>query len=163
MADELKPTADICDVLRERAGVLSLPWRDYGLLRSFAGPAVTVRVRDDNALVRQQCESDGNGRVLVVDNEGRSGVALVGANLGHLARVNGWAGIVVYGMVRDTAELIHEEIGIKAIGTCPMPPVRTGAGDVDVPVKISGVTVNPGDMIHADWDGVIVVAAGIAT
>ena len=159
MGQERTATADLCDALGDKAQVIALAWRDYGLLRSFHGPAQTVAAQQDNGHVRAQLETPGKGRVLVIDNEGLTDCAVVGGNLGHLARANDWAGIIVNGVVRDWGELIHEEIGIKALGTSPRRTEKRGRGLVGVELAFGGARIRPGDMIFADWDGVIVVAA----
>ena len=152
-------TADLCDALGDGAQVLMLDWRDYGAVRRFSGPAVTVATRDDNGLARAQLEQPGEGRVLVVDNGGARRCAMVGGNLGALAVQNGWAGVIVYGLVRDTAELASLPVGIKALGTSPRPPVKRGVGTLNTLVDIEGVSIRPGDRIVADEDGVVVVPA----
>lgn len=152
-------TADLCDALGDGAQVLALDWRDYGSVRRFSGPAATVATRDDNGLVRALLEQPGEGRVLVVDNGGARRCAMVGGNLGALAARNGWAGVVIYGLVRDTAELAEQPVGIKALGSCPRPPVKRGVGTLDTLVNIDGVSIRPGDRIVADEDGVVVVPA----
>ena len=162
MGQELTATADLCDSLGAAAQVIALAWRDYGLLRSFHGPAQTIAAQQDNSLVRAALETPGKGRVLVIDNDGRGDCAMVGGNLGHLARANGWAGIIVNGMVRDWEELIHEEIGIKALGTCPRRSEKRGRGLTGVELGFGGARIRPGDAIYADWDGVVVVAAADA-
>ncbi|MGK2285349.1 ribonuclease E activity regulator RraA [Pedomonas sp. V897] len=152
-------TADLCDALGDRALVLALDWRDYGALRRFSGPAVTVATRDDNSLVRAQLEQPGEGRVLVVDNGGGRRCAMVGGNLAALAARNGWAGVVVFGVVRDSVEMASQAVGIKALGTCPRPPLKRGEGTLNAEVNINGVTIRPGDHVVADEDGVVVVTA----
>jgi regulator of ribonuclease activity A len=76
--------------------------------------------------------------------------------LGELAVKNRWAGIVVHGCVRDSAELNACDIGIRALALHPQRSVRKGAGDKDLQVVIAGVAVRPGDWIYADADGVLV-------
>ena len=86
-------------------------------------------------------------------------VLAIGGNLGKLAEKNGWAGIVVNGCVRDSAELNDCEVGIRALATHPRRSIRKGVGEKDLAVDIAGVTVRPGDWIYADEDGVLVRAA----
>src|SRR6476469_4283134 len=95
-------TADLCDEFGAEVRVAEPLFRDWGGSVAFAGPVETLRVMEDNALVRQVLESPGRGRVLVVDGGGSLRSALVGGNLAALAYQNGWAGIVVHGCVRDT-------------------------------------------------------------
>jgi regulator of ribonuclease activity A len=80
----------------------------------------------------------------------------VGGNLGALAEKNGWAGVLVYGVVRDTVELQACNVGIFALGTIPRRSARKGVGDKDSAVTIAGVIVHPGDWIYADVDGVLI-------
>jgi regulator of ribonuclease activity A len=154
-------TCDLCDANEDKfaAGSLhALPpiFRMFGKAIRFAGPARTLKVFEDNALVRATLETPGDGSVLVVDGGGSLRCALVGGNLGQLAEKNGWAGIIVYGCVRDTAELAACEVGVRALNTHPRRSFRKGVGDKDLPVDIAGVSVRPGDWIYADEDGVLV-------
>jgi len=82
--------------------------------------------------------------------------ALVGGNLGMLAEKNNWAGIVVYGCVRDTLELDECDVGIRALGTHPMKSQKRGTGHENVDVALSFTTVRPGNWIYVDEDGVLV-------
>ena len=150
------PTADICDREGALAAVAEPVFRDYGGRGAFAGPAATVRVLGDNLLVRQAIESPGDGRVLIVDGGGSKRCALFGGVLGGLAATNGWAGVVVFGCVRDAAELAQLPLGIKALATHPTPPTKRGMGQRDVTVTVAGVTIAPGAYVTADADGIVV-------
>jgi regulator of ribonuclease activity A len=154
-------TCDLCDANENliTEGVLAvLPpvFRSLGKRSAFAGQAATLKVFEDNVLVRAALETPGNGRVLVVDGGGSLRCALVGGNLGKLAEKNGWAGVVVYGCVRDSAELDACDVGFRALALHPQRSVRKGVGDRNIAVKIAGVAVRPGDWIYADVDGVLV-------
>lgn len=154
-------TTDLCDdnpgMLDDgRLQVLSPFFRHFGKRSKFAGPAVTLKVHEDNALVRATLETLGEGRVLVVDGGGSLRRALVGGQLGLLAQNNGWAGVIVDGCVRDSAELAECDVGIMALATHPQRSARDGVGKRDVSVQIAGVAVRPGDWIYADLDGVLV-------
>jgi regulator of ribonuclease activity A len=160
-------TCDICDANEDKlaAGTLSvLPplFQIFGRQLSFSGPAKTLKVFEDNALVRSTLETPGNGQVLVVDGGGSLRCALVGGNLGALAEKNGWAGIVVNGCVRDTAELNACNIGVRALATHPQRSLRKGVGEADLRVQIAGVAIRPDDWIYADADGVLVAAEKLA-
>jgi regulator of ribonuclease activity A len=93
---------------------------------------------------------------LVIDGGGSTRCALVGGNLGVLAEKNNWAGIVVFGCVRDTLELAQSKVGIRALATHPQKSVKRNVGERDLVIDIAGTLVKPGDMIYADEDGVIV-------
>ncbi len=156
-------TCDLCDANEDKLAdgslhVLPPIFRAFGNAVRFAGPARTLKVFEDNVLVRAALETPGEGSVLVVDGGGSLRCALVGGNLGKLAEKNGWAGILVYGCVRDSAELNTCNVGIRALNTHPRRSFRKGLGDKDLPVDIAGVSVRPGDWIYADEDGVLVSA-----
>lgn len=148
-------TADLCDAFPDKVTVVEPLFRDWGGVSRFAGAIETLRVFEDNALVRKALESQGNGRVLVVDGGGSLRAALVGGRLAMLAQKNGWSGIVVFGCVRDTAELAATAIGVKALTTCPRKSAKVGRGDQAVPVTFAGVTFTPGQWLYADADGVV--------
>ncbi|AEK62132.1 Ribonuclease E inhibitor RraA [Collimonas fungivorans Ter331] len=130
----------------------------FGQRQAFSGPARTLKVHEDNVLVRSTLETAGDGQVLVIDGGGSLRCALVGGNLGVLAQKNGWAGIIVNGCVRDSAELNACDIGVRALALHPQRSVRKGVGERDVSVAIAGVTVAPGAWIYADADGVLVAS-----
>lgn len=159
-------TTDLCDAHEDKlvAGtlrVLDPVLRPYGGAVRFAGPAATLRIFEDNSLVRTALEQDGAGRVLVVDCGGSLRCALVGGNLGALAEKNGWAGIVVDGCVRDSAELRACNVGVLALATHPRKSDKRGVGERDVPVTLLGARIAPGEWIYADTDGVLVSATSL--
>lgn len=149
-------TADLCDEHPE-AQVVELAWRGFGSVSVFDGPAVTLALHEDNSLVGQTLREPGKGRVLVVDGGGSHRRALVGDNLAQRAVDNGWAGIVVYGCIRDAQQIDGIAIGIKALGTTPRKTEKRGEGRRDVEVRFGGVTIRPGDHVYADRDGVVVL------
>ena len=151
-------TADLLDD-HPAAAVCTLPFRQFGGVASFDGVIATVRCFEDNVLVKQRAAEPGQGRVLVVDGGGSLGIALVGDNVASLARDSGWAGLIIHGCVRDSAELQKLAIGIKALGTHPKPSSKAGEGDPDVPVTFGGVTFVPGARVVSDDDGIVVLDA----
>jgi regulator of ribonuclease activity A len=154
-AAELNATADLLDEHPD-ALVCVVQFRSFGA-PAFHGPIATVSCLEDNVLVRRQLESAGNGRVLVVDGGGSLRCALLGDRLAELGVTNGWAGVVLNACVRDSVDLIVRGFGVKAIGTSPRPSTKTAAGEVDVPVTFGEVTFEPGALLYADEDGVIVL------
>jgi regulator of ribonuclease activity A len=149
-------TADLCDEFGAQVQVAEPLFRDWGGSTSFAGPIETLRVFEDNALVRETLEMHGRGRVLVVDGGGSLRAALVGGKLAALAHQNGWSGIVVHGCVRDCAELSATPVGIKAPNAVPRKSAKTGAGERGTPVTFAGVTFVPGAHLYADRDGIVI-------
>lgn len=160
-------TCDFCDVHKAddsgRFRVLPPVFQDYGGVPAFAGLAVTVKCFEDNSLVKAAVDSAGEGRVLVVDGGGSLRRALVGGNLATAAARNGWAGVLVYGAVRDVAELRVAAVGIRALALMPLPTEKRNEGQSGVVVQIAGVRVQPGDWVYADADGIVVSDAPLHT
>mgnify|MGYP003606568698 FL=1 len=155
-------TCDLCDVHKgDESGafrVLPPVFHHYGGKEAFSGPVATVKCFEDNSLVKAAIETPGQGRVLVVDGGGSLRRALVGGNVAATAAKNGWAGIVVYGTVRDVAELRETPMGLRALALIPLPTEKRGEGQSEVPVQVAGVWVRPGDWLYADADGIVVGA-----
>jgi regulator of ribonuclease activity A len=149
-------TADLCDEFGAEVRVAEPLFSDWGGVQRFAGPIDTLRVLEDNALVRQALETPGGGRVLVVDGGGSLRAALVGGNLAALAQRNGWSGLVVFGAIRDVAELAATAVGVKALGAIPRKAAKAGAGERGLPVTFAGLTFTPGAWLYADQDGIVV-------
>lgn len=158
-------TCDLCDVHKNddsgRFRVLPPVFQSFGGVEAFAGPAVTVKCFEDNSLVKAAVDSAGHGQVLVVDGGGSLRRALVGGNLAAAAARNGWAGVVVFGAVRDVAELRAAAVGIRALALMPLPTEKRNEGQSGVAVQLAGVTVRPGDWVYADADGVVVADRAI--
>ncbi|MGD2133068.1 MAG: ribonuclease E activity regulator RraA [Maricaulaceae bacterium] len=156
------PVCDVCDALGERARVLDPVFRDFGGRMRFAGPVSTVKCFEDNSKVKEAVNEQGEGRVLVVDGGGAVRRSLVGGDLASTAAGNGWAGLVVYGAVRDADELCEAFLGIKALGLIPVKTEKRGLGDRDVAVTFAGQTIRPGDVLYADADGIVVLEEAYA-
>lgn len=161
-------TCELCDAHKnDSAGsfrVLPPVFRDFGGVRKFCGPVVTVKCFEDNSLVKTAVDGSGlietpAGRVpavLVVDGGASLRRALLGGNLGAAAAKNGWAGVLIDGCVRDVAELAQCATGIRALAAMPLPTEKRNEGQRGVAVQIQGVWVCPGDWLYADEDGVVV-------
>jgi len=149
-------TADLCDDHIEKVRVAENIFRDFGGRKTFAGEIFTVKVYEDNSLVRTALEQPGAGKVLVIDGGGSLRCALVGGQLGVLAKKNNWVGIIVYGCIRDSEEISGIDIGVKAISTCPVKSVKRGEGQTNIPVHFAGVSFVPGHFLYADEDGVVI-------
>lgn len=151
-----RATADLYDEHGEELQIAAPIFRDYGGHVAFEGPVVTLKVFEDNSLVRSALEEPGSGRVLVVDGGGSLRCALVGDMLAELGRKNGWSGIVVYGCVRDAAVMADMPIGIKALATNPRKSVKKGEGARDVALRFADLMVIPGQYLYADSDGIVI-------
>lgn len=155
-------TTDLCDAHEDKVKVLAPMFRSYGQNIAFSGKIATVKVHEDNVLVRQALSQNGAGQVLVVDGGGSMRCALVGDRLAELAMHNGWQGIVVYGCIRDSAAINRIPLGVRALNTNPLKSVKKGAGDSGIPVSFGGVSFTPGHYLYADEDGIVVSEAPLA-
>lgn len=149
-------TADICDEHPEAVEVAEPILRHYGGRKRFHGETVTIKVHEDNVLVRRALETPGKGRVLIVDGGGSLRCALLGDILGALAADNGWSGVIVNGPIRDSAEMAKLEVGVMALAACPRKSQKRGDGDTGSSVSFAGVTIRPSSYIYADEDGWLV-------
>lgn len=149
-------TAELCDANERTIKVCAPMFRSFGGKTNFGGQIATLKVFEDNSLVRSTLESPGNGRVLVVDGGGSMRCALVGDQLALLGVKNGWAGIIVYGCIRDSKAIGAMDLGVFALGTHPLKSIKKGVGDTGIAVTFGGVSFAPGDFVYADEDGVIV-------
>ncbi|HNI74471.1 MAG TPA: ribonuclease E activity regulator RraA, partial [Accumulibacter sp.] len=124
--------------------------------KSFSGQIVTLKIFEDNSLVREVFAEDGQAKVLVIDGGGSLRCALIGDQLALLAQKNGWAGAVVYGCIRDSTDIEQIDLGIKALNTHPLKSVKKGLGERNLSVTFGGVSFKPGQWLYADADGIIV-------
>ena len=152
-------TADICDRFPESVEVCEPMFTSYGSVDAFDGRISTVKVYEDNVLVREALEDLAPGSVLVVDGGGSRRCALLGDKLASIAASRGLAGIVINGCVRDTRELAGIGVGILALSSHPSRSNKEGQGQRDVPVEFGGVTWTPGQYAYADNDGIVLVPA----
>jgi regulator of ribonuclease activity A len=156
------PTADLCDE-NPHAQVCQPVFRVYGGVPAFSGPISTLKVFEDNTLLREAVGTPGEGRVLVVDGGGSLRAALFGGNLAESAARNGWAGVVVYGCVRDVEEMAAQPIGVRALATFPRRAERgLHSGRAQQPVEFAGVVFREGEWLCADVDGIVVLPAAPA-
>ena len=153
-------TCDLCDEFDGQPDinlrVLAPLFKSYGAHKQFSGQIETLKVFEDNSLVRETLASPGNNRVLVVDGGGSMRCALVGDLLGELGVKNGWAGLVVWGCIRDSAVINTQKIGLRALDTHPRKSVKKGLGERSITVTFGGVSFVPGDWLYADEDGVLI-------
>jgi len=152
----MKPTSDIYDDLGEEIQSVAVQLRSFGGHRSFFGPVRTVRCFEDNALLKSIVSSPGDGAILVVDGGGSVARALMGDMIAQIAIDNGWAGVIIYGAIRDADLMAELPIGVKALGTNPRKSTKLGTGESDVVVEIGGASFRPGVIVYSDGDGILV-------
>ena len=153
---ELISTADLYDERGHELHSVAMQFQDFGGITGFAGPVRTVRCHQDNALLKQVLGTPGDGAVLAIDGGGALETALVGDLIAGLGCDNGWAGLIINGAIRDRVGIAALPIGVKALGSNPAKSTKTGAGELDVPVEIGGITFTPGRTVWADADGILV-------
>jgi regulator of ribonuclease activity A len=150
-------TTDLCDAHPD-AQVCDPVFQTFGGNARFNGPMATLKVFEDDSLIKEALETPGEGRVLVVDGGGSKRCGLIGGNLAASAAANGWAGIVVYGCIWDADELAEQPIGIRALAAFPRKSQRgLHSGQPGIPVIFAGVVFREGEWLCADADGVVVL------
>jgi regulator of ribonuclease activity A len=150
-------TTDLCDGHPE-AQVCEPVFLAWGGRTAFSGPITTLKVFEDNSMVREAVGLAGEGRVLVVDGGGSLRCSLFGGNLAVTAAENGWAGVVVHGAVRDVDEIDAQPIGVRALAAFPRRSARgLHSGQAGLPVLFAGVVFREGAWLCADRDGIVVL------
>ena len=124
----------------------------------LAGPAFTVKTAaGDNLLVHRALDTARPGDVIVVDAGGWLDNAIIGELMMSRAKQRGVAGIVIWGAIRDSAEIGAGTYPVFAAGVTHRGPYKNGPGEINVPIVIGGMPVNPGDIIIGDADGLVAV------
>ena len=149
-------TPDLCDEHGEAVQVIELQFKHYGAIEQFGGKVETIKCFEDNSLVAEQVKLPGAGRVLVVDGGGSPRRSLLGDNLASAAVKNGWAGIVIYGYLRDVEEIAPMALGVLALGSVPRKTEKRNEGQLGVDLQFGNCEIRSGDYLYADRTGVIV-------
>ncbi|MDF9392016.1 MULTISPECIES: ribonuclease E activity regulator RraA [Methylococcus] len=151
-------TADLCDRFHgtHPLQIAEPLFRTFGAVSRFHGRITTLKVFEDNVLIRETVAQKADGRVLVIDGGASHRCALLGGNLARLAADNGWQGIIVYGCVRDSVELGTVPIGIRALHTHPLKSHQRGGGDKDCLITFASVNFRSDHYLYADEDGIVV-------
>ena len=152
----MRSTPDLCDDHAILVRVADPIFTNFGGRERFGGEVVTVKCFEDNSLVKELVGTPGNDRVLVVDAGGSMRRACLGDRLAEAACSNGWAGIIIYGCIRDVDEIMATDIGVQALGIHPSKTDKKGVGEQNITVTFAGITVHPGDYLYADNNGIIV-------
>jgi len=122
-----------------------------------AGPAFTIRTgKHDNLMFHASIYLARPGDVIVVE-AGDDEMAVAGGNVCAIAQRNGVAALVVDGVIRDVVESRENRFPVFARGASPIPAKRVGDGGMNVQVRCGGVVVNPGDVVVADEEGIVVI------
>lgn len=134
---------------------------EFGSKSSFAGVACTVKCFKDNSRIKELSCENGQGRILVVDGVASPRCALIGDIIGLELVNNSWQGVVIYGCVRDFADLKKLPIAIKAPGVSRRKSTKRGEGVVGQQLEMGSQVVENGDCLYADEDGIIILNENI--
>ena len=145
-----------------RRGLVDVPWRQIVPGSRVAGPARTVRCgQNDNLMVHAVMASLQPGDVLVLTMPEPEAVALVGDLLATQAKAHGAAAILVDAAVRDVEELGELGLPIWTRHVSIRGATKDQVGALDEPVTVGGQSIEPGDVVVLDADGVAVVAQAL--
>ena len=106
--------------------------------------------------MKKTLNSPGEGKVLVVDGHASMHTALMGDMIAEAGVKNGWAGVIINGPIRDSAEVAKMEFGCKALGSNPRKSAKDGVGQENIVLRLGGIDFVPGEYVYADSDGVVV-------
>lgn len=126
----------------------------------LCGTAVTVKTRPgDNLMVHRALDIALPGDAVVVDGSGDLTNALIGELMAMYAKTRGLAGIVINGSIRDAGAIREMDFPVYAAGVTHRGPYKDGPGEINVPISLDGMVINPGDLVLGDHDGIVCVAA----
>ena len=153
------PAANIADTMGRSCAMHPRIKLMSGAKDTMVGPALTVKARaGDNLFIHQALDMALPGDIIVVSNDEDETRALMGEIMftyGQYQRKLG--GIILDGALRDLDAVREMELPIYATGSTPGGPHKDGPGEINVPIACGGISVNPGDIIVADADGIIVI------
>jgi RraA family protein len=124
----------------------------------LAGPALTVKARPgDNLMLHKALDLAEPGDVIVCDGGGDLTNSLIGEIMVTHAIKRGIAGVVIDGAIRDAAAIRSGKFPVFAAGVSHRGPYKDGPGEINVPIAIDGMVIEPGDLILGDDDGIVCV------
>jgi regulator of ribonuclease activity A len=147
---------DLYDIYPKALTFAQPLFTDYGQRKIFYGEIVTVSCFNDNSKVKSLVDTDGTGKVMVVDGKASITHALLGDMLAEKAVKNGWRGLVINGCIRDAGTISTLNLGVKALGCCPIKTEKLGIGEVNTPITFAGVHFIPGQFIYGDSNGLAI-------
>ena len=153
------PAANIADTMGRSCAMNPRIKLMSGFRGIMVGPALTVKARaGDNLFLHQALDMSQPGDIIVVSNDEDQTRSLMGEIMFTYAKYQRkLGGLVLDGPVRDLDALREMDLPVYATGSTPGGPHKEGPGEINVPIACGGVSINPGDIIVADADGIIVV------
>ncbi len=157
-------TADLCDMNQnKKIQVLSPDFKSYGGKKGFWGQITTIKLDKSNwDLIDLLKNIPGNNKIVVVDVE-KAYFGIVGDILSSYAEKNNYQALIINGYVRDIDETRKINIGLYAIGTCPLRNFEETSSQRGIELTFGNVCFNEGDFIYADEDGIIISSEKLDT
>ena len=149
-------TPDLSDNYPNNIQIGKTLFNSYGAVSSFSGQVETVSCADDNSLVKEILNNNGEGKVLVIDAQGVEHASMVGDQIALRAYENNWSGILINGAVRDVQILSSISIGIFAKSSIPMKTDKNNLGSRSVDLFFGNVMIKPGNWLYADLNGWVI-------
>ena len=147
---------DICDI-HEDIQIGDVFLNSYGGIDKFCGEIQTAKCEHSNSVVKELVEEDGNGKVLFINHTGSELCSMVGDQIAQKAFDNGWNGIITNGYIRDIEVIKDISIGVYAKNSYPKKTNKSiGIGEINVPIKINNLFINPGEWIYVDSNGWVI-------
>ena len=138
---------------------LNLQLINFGKKGFFSGKVETAVCPDDNSKVKQILNEEGNGKILIVDGQGSTNVALMGDMIAESAEKNNWQAVIIHGCVRDVEALSNFKLGIFALGSVPKKSEKKDLGEIGINIKVGGVSIESGNWAYADESGILISKA----
>ena len=135
---------------------LNLQFKNFGAKGFFSGKIETAFCPDDNSKVKKILSEDGNGKILVVDGQGSTNVALMGDMIADSAEKNNWNAIIINGCVRDVEALSNFKLGIFALGSVPKKSEKKDRGEIGINLNFGGISIESGNWAYADESGILI-------
>lgn len=153
------PAANIADTMGRSCAMNPRIRLMSGAQGTMVGPALTVKARaGDNLFIHQALDMSQPGDIIVVSNDEDQTRSLMGEIMFTYAQYQRkLGGLVLDGPIRDSDALKEMSLPVYATGSTPGGPYKEGPGEINVPIACGGISVNPGDIIVADPDGIIVI------
>lgn len=153
---------DLCDLYPNHVRIAEPVFQSFGGKTVFHGEVVTVQCFEDNSRVKELVSTNGTGKVMVVDGGGSRRRALLGDLLASQAVKNGWEGLLIFGCVRDVGTIGTLNLGVQALAAAPFKTDRKGIGETGVPVTFAGLTIEQGNYVYCDLNGIAVAKQPLA-
>lgn len=155
-------TPDLFDLHRDKIAAVPAGLHHFGNIKRFFGQAVCVTCPNDNSTAVAMLNSNGAGKVLVIDGFADLTHAYLGDNMALAALKNGWCGVVINGCVRDIEILQTLDLPIMALGHTPASTLKRGLGHVNAPVQLLGQNIKNDNWLYADENGLLISPSALS-